>query len=139
MTDLPKFEILELKKADSENGSLTVIEHGVPVNGRPFVYKRVFVISGMKPNGERGGHTHHETTQVLICLSGACTVTLDNGYSQTDIRLDRQDRCLVLCPYVWHTMHSFADNTMLLVLADTPYDESDYIRDYNEFLGLVKS
>ena len=31
-------------------------------------------------------------------------------------------------------MHDFSEGCVLLVLASEPYDESDYIRNYNDFL-----
>ena len=38
---------------------------------------------------------------------------------------------------VWHEMHGFSDDCVLLVLASEHYDESDYIRDYQDFLNKV--
>mgnify|MGYP001578098491 FL=1 len=104
----------------------------------PFQIKRVLCMRGMTGDAIRGGHTHHKTRQILLALSGACTVDLNNGRGEkTTVRLDALNTGLLLEPYTWHTMKNFADNTVLLVLASTLYDERDYIRNYNEFLSLV--
>lgn len=120
------------------NGSLTPIQSGRKDSELPFIVKRTLVIRGMKAGDERGGHTHHKTRQVLIALSGGCTVELDNGKEKTSVALSRPDQGLVLEPYVWHAMKDFKPSTILLLLADTEYDEKDYIRDYAEFKKFVK-
>lgn len=106
--------------------------------GLPFSIARVLCMKGMKDGDVRGGHTHHKTRQILLALSGSCSVDLDNGRGEkTTVHLDTFNTGLLLEPYVWHVMKNFADNTVLLVLASTLYDERDYIRNYNEFLRLV--
>lgn len=73
----------------------------------------------------------------MVCVAGSCRVTLDDGRSRTDHRLERADAAVMLEPMVWHEMHDFAEGTVLLVLASAHYDEADYIRDYDEFLRLA--
>jgi len=92
----------------------------------------------MKEDDKRGGHTHHKTRQILFAINGGCTVDLDNGKEKDSVKLDQFTKGVLLEPYVWHVMRSFEPGTILLVLADMEYNESDYIRDYNEFLKFVR-
>ena len=39
---------------------------------------------------------------------------------------------------MWREMYDFSKDAVLLVLASELYDESDYIRNYDEFLDFVK-
>ena len=39
----------------------------------------------------------------------------------------------------WHEMYDFSPDCVLLVLASDIYDESDYIRDYDQFIAATKA
>ena len=40
---------------------------------------------------------------------------------------------------MWREMFDFSSDAVLMVLASELYDESDYIRDYDEFLEFAKN
>lgn len=126
------YQILDFPSINKSNGILGMFQNV------GFDIKRVLVMKDMKENDERGGHTHHKTRQILFAVSGSCVVDLDNGKEKTSVKLEKINRGLLLEPYIWHVMKDFEENTVLLVLADTEYDEKDYIRNYQEFLKLVK-
>ena len=44
---------------------------------------------------------------------------------------------LVVPPMVWGMQYRFTSDAVLVVFAELPYDPSDYIRDYEEFLELA--
>lgn len=130
--------LIKFPSSDTKNGVLTMFEYGKKIGQVPFPVKRTLVIRGMKASDRRGGHTHHKTSQILVCLSGSCTVRLDDGSRKTSVKLNRPDLGLWLAPYVWHTMSGFSDDCVLLVLADSTYNEKDYIREYGEFKKCLK-
>lgn len=132
-------QLITFPSSDTKNGVLTMLECGELDHKVPFAIKRVLVINNLKDHDQRGGHTHHETQQILFCIAGACSVTLDNGKEKQTVRLDNPQTGLYLPPYVWHTMQNFAPGTILLVLASTVYDEKDYIRNYEDFLTFAKN
>jgi dTDP-4-dehydrorhamnose 3,5-epimerase-like enzyme len=138
MAKLPKYKIITFPLAKTKNGFLTMLQTNLTdmeASGVvPFQIKKVLSIAGMKSEDERGGHTHHKTQQILICTSGGCTVDLDDGKNKTSVVLDKPNQGLFLFPYVWHVMRDFKENTLLLVVADTEYDEKDYIRNYEDFI-----
>lgn len=132
------YQILDFPLFGGVNGSLSVLKGNKGAEVLPFEIKRVLLMKDMKDGDVRGGHTHHKTRQVLLVVSGSCIVDLDNGKEKTSVKLEKFNQGLLLEPYVWHVMKEFAENTVLLVLADLEYDEKDYIRDYQEFLKFVK-
>lgn len=95
-------------------------------------------MKNMKTGDTRGGHTHHQTRQILVALEGGCVVELDNGKEKSSVTLNTFSQGLLLEPYIWHTMKDFLPGTILLVLASTSYDEKDYIRSYEDFLKCIK-
>lgn len=134
-------DFIELPSFDTKNGILTMAQnlstHG---NGSlPFDIARVLVMKDMVVGDTRGGHTHHKTRQILFALNGSCVVDMEDARGTSSVRLDIFNKGILLAPYVWHVMRDFAPGTILLVLADTEYDERDYIRDYNEFKKIIVS
>lgn len=114
-------QLIDLKSFKDSRGCLTVIEEQIP-----FIIKRVFFIEGAS-GYVRGGHRHKTTIQAFVCLNGACKISNDNGTIKEEFLLDTSNKCLIVEPCDWHTMHSFSDHATLLVLASTPYDVNDYI------------
>ena len=100
----------------------------------PFEVKRVYYIYDTTPGTIRGKHAHNVLKQVLICVSGACTIECEmpDG-SKTEHRLDWPDRGLLIDGLVWRNMKDFSKDAVLVVLASEHYDETDYIRDYDQF------
>ena len=113
--------LINLKTFTDSRGNLTVIEKVVP-----FDIKRIFYIYGVD-NSERGGHRHYETRQSAICLRGRCTIYNDNGLEESSYVLDSPEQCLIIEPEDFHTMHSFSDDAMLMVLASEHFESTDYI------------
>nr|MCR4942487.1 FdtA/QdtA family cupin domain-containing protein [Campylobacter sp.] len=103
----------------------------------PFEIKRVFYIYGTQKNISRGNHSHYKTKQFLIAVNGSCKVTLDNGKTKETFDLNNPNLGLFQDVLIWGSMHNFSKDCVLLVLADKYYDESDYIRDYDEFLKAL--
>ena len=100
----------------------------------PFEIRRVYYIFDTMPGTIRGNHAHKELKQVLVCLSGACTIACEMPDGTTSVhRLDWPDRALLIEGLVWRQMKDFSKDTVLLVLASEHYMEDDYIRDYDEF------
>lgn len=124
---------IELPDLGDERGSLVSIESTKNI---PFEVKRIYYIFNTQ-NKPRGFHAHKNLSQVLICVKGNCKVKLDNGREKDTVLLDSPKQGLLIENLVWREMHDFSDDCVLLVLASNYYDESDYIRDYNEFLNEI--
>jgi len=117
-------------------GDLSIGEVGVHV---PFDVKRYFVIFGVSSGEIRGEHAHRNLHQFLVCVHGRCELVADDGRTRQTFLLDRPSLGVYLPPMVWGVQHSYTPASVLLVLASDHYDPADYIRDYDEFLALVKA
>ena len=117
-----------------ERGSLIAFEENQNV---PFDIKRVFYIYGTQEDVPRGQHSHYKTKQLLVAVNGGCKVTMNDGENKKTYILNKPNVGLFQDTLVWGTMHDFTEDCILMVFADTYYDESDYIRKYEEFLKVV--
>ena len=115
-------------------GNLIAIEQCRDV---PFEMSRVYYLFGTQPGVTRGLHAHRQLQQLAIAVAGSCNMLLDDGVKRTTIRLADPARGLLIRPMVWHEMSDFSADCVLMVVADAPYDEADYIRDYDEFLSFA--
>ena len=87
----------------------------------------------------RGYHAHKNLKQVAICVAGKCRMVLDDGKNREEVWLDCPTKGLVIEELVWREMHDFSEDCVLIVLASEHYDESDYIRDYEDFIRRVSA
>ena len=104
----------------------------------PFEIKRVYYIYDTKADVARGFHAHKKLQQVLICVSGSCKIRLDDGKESTVVTLQKPSEGLYLSHNIWREMYDFSAGAVLLVLASEYYDEADYIRNYADFMKMIK-
>jgi len=119
----------------NETGSLTFLEAQRDV---PFDIKRIYYIYDVASGARRGAHAHKALRQVYICIHGSCKVLLDNGKEREIVELNNPWEGLEFKGLIWREMFDFSPGAVLLVLASEYYDESDYIRDYQEFLSYLE-
>lgn len=117
-----------------ERGQLIAIE---TLKDIPFEVKRVYYIFDTKEGVRRGFHAHKSLQQILICVHGSCKIHLDNGAEKEEVLLDSPETGLYITSDTWREMYDFSPDAVLLVLASEHYTESDYIRNYDEFLKYI--
>lgn len=125
-------EEVSLDVRGDSRGKLVVFEKGN--KNIPFDVKRVFFIYGTQGNEARGHHAHYMTRQLLVATSGSVVVNCEWENKKKSFILDSPDKGLLIDGMVWHTMDKFSSDCVLMVIADTYYDEADYIRNYDDFL-----
>ncbi|MBU5690556.1 sugar 3,4-ketoisomerase [Vibrio cholerae] len=125
----------DFKVLGDARGSLVSLEANINI---PFEIKRVYYIFGTQQGVARGFHAHKKLKQVAICLSGSCRFLMDNGIDKEETILNSNAQGLLIDVMQWHEMYDFSDDCVLMVLASDHYDETDYIRDYSEFLRSEK-
>jgi|TARA_Y100000310_G_C20454456_1_gene702376 dTDP-4-dehydrorhamnose 3,5-epimerase len=133
MITINDVKLLELKTFVDSEGSLVPLESGLSI---PFEIKRVFYVFGVHDQKDRGEHSHYKTEQVLICLSGRVRVLCDDGKNRKEWTLDKPNQALYIPNLIWDEQTYLSPDSVLLVLANTKYDELDYIVDYDEFKKL---
>lgn len=105
----------------------------------PFSIKRVYYMYDTAEGIVRGHHAHKSLEQILICIHGSCKIKLDNGKETKVVLLEKPYEGLYVANTMWREMYDFSPDAVLMVLASEIYDESDYIRDYEEFLKIINT
>lgn len=131
-----KYKIFQLPKIEDDRGNLTFLE---AQNHVPFDIKRIYLIYDVPGGDARGGHAYKELEEVIVALSGSFDLLLDDGRSQIKINLNRSYRAVYVPKGFWRKMDNFSTNSLCLVMASTSYDESDYIRNYDDFLNYIEN
>ena len=129
------FRWVNLPPLGDERGSLVALEAGKSV---PFEIKRVYYLFATKNGVSRGFHAHKKLQQMAVCVAGKCRMVLDDGHTREEAWLDSPTKGLLVNDLVWHEMHDFSSDCVMLVLASEHYDESDYLRSYAEFLEEIR-
>lgn len=115
-------------------GSLSVGEIGAHL---PFAPQRYFIVFDVPSKEIRGEHAHKKLHQFLVCVKGTCAIVVDDGIRREEIILDRPNLGLHVPPLTWTTHYRYSPDAVLLVLASAPYENDDYIRNYDEFLQAL--
>lgn len=133
MKDLAQLAQLELK--NSPVGSLGIIEFST----LDFIPARIYWISNVPQGSERGHHAHKALSQVICILTGTVEIEITEGSQKSIFKLDQFSNSLRLKPGLWRVLRKFSNDACVLVICDHPYDESDYIRDYDNYLEWYRS
>lgn len=123
--------IIELDKHHHEKGNITVVENSRTI---PFNVRRAYYLYDVPGGESRGGHAHRALRQLIVAASGSFDVTLDDGAVKRTFTLNRPYQGLLVVPGIWRELNNFSSGSVCLVLASHEYDETDYIRSYNEFI-----
>jgi WxcM-like, C-terminal len=131
---VPRCRIVDLPVIHDRRGNLTPIEGGRHID---FDIARVYYLYDVPGGAERGGHAHRALHQLIIAMSGSFDVVVDDGSNRGRCHLNRSYRGLYVPPMIWREMDNFSSGSVCLVLASAPFDEDDYIRDYDAFRATV--
>jgi len=136
MTTVDDCRLLDLPRIMREEGSITPIEGGKHV---PFEIARVYYLYDVPGGASRGGHAHKELLQLMVAVMGSFDVVLDDGFMRRRVSLNRGYHGLYLPNLIWRELENFSSGAICVVLASQPYQESEYIRDYSDFIEHKKS
>jgi len=131
-TKIKDVSIIEIPRVHDERGLLAVIEGAVI----PFEIKRVYYLYDVPTDAFRGGHAHKKLQQLIIPLSGSFDVHIKDGTNTKVINLNKPHKGLLIVPGIWREIENFSSGCVCLVLASAEYDESDYLRDFDDFLAF---
>ncbi|MDT0295755.1 FdtA/QdtA family cupin domain-containing protein [Mesonia ostreae] len=127
-------DLIQLPKINAASGSLTIVDNEGGI--LPFEVKRVFYLYDIPAAKSRGAHAHKECHQLLIALSGAFEVLLDDGQAKRTVFINQPFLGLHIPPGIWASEQNFSSGSICLVLTSEEFDEEDYIREYEEFLSF---
>lgn len=122
--------LYELPRIQNPAGSITPVEPG---KNLPFAVRRVYYLYDVPADSVRGGHAHKQLHQLLVAMTGAFEVLLDDGKNRRTVVLNRPYIGLHIVPGIWRELFNFSGGSVCLVLASELFSESDYIRDFKTF------
>lgn len=126
-----RWKPIEMLKIADARGNLSVIEGGVHI---PFEVARVYYIYDVPSGSTRAGHAHRQLRQLFLALSGSFSLHLEDGRDKETLLLNRPHTGILVEPGVWREINNFSGGAVCMVLASHRYDESDYIRNYDDFM-----
>lgn len=132
---LKNSSIIELPKINDHRGNLTFIESGRHI---PFDIKRVYYLYDVPGGASRAAHGHRSLHQLMVSMSGSFDVTLDDGQDKEIFHMNRSYYGLYIPPMMWRDLDNFSSGAVCMVLASDYYEESDYFREYDDFLKAVR-
>lgn len=119
-----------------ERGSLVAIQGQIDIE---FPIERIYYIYDTDAGLTRGYHAHKAQKQILVCLAGKCDIKFNNGKETKVIEFEQPNKGVYLTGVVWREIFNMSKNCVLLSIVNTKYDEDDYIRNYPQFLEVVKT
>lgn len=123
-------KIINLPKILDKRGNLSFFEHP---NQLPFEIARTYWIYDV-PGGEiRGSHAFKEQQEFIIALSGSFDIVLNDGEKEEKFSLNRSYHGLYIPKMYWRSLENFSTNSLALIVSDKCFDETDYIRDFEQF------
>lgn len=128
-------KFIRFKQMGDDRGHLVVVEGGKDI---PFEIARVFYIYGSDTNVVRGKHANRRSEFVLINVSGTSKVKIDNGYNTEIFELNEPHTGIYIPKMIWKDMYDFSSDSVLLVLSNEKYEPSEYIKDYDEYVSIMR-
>lgn len=135
ISNINQCQLIELDKIHNRFGNLTVVHNELSV---PFKVERIYYLYDVPSNAERGGHAHKDLYQLIVAGSGSFNISLNDGFIEKSFILNNPKVGLLIVPGIWRELDNFSAGSVCLVLASMKYSESDYIRNYQEFLNYKK-
>ncbi len=124
------YSIIDFTVRGDARGSLVALEQGGEI---PFDIQRIYYIYDTLHDVVRGCHAHKNLEQIVICLSGSCDFILDDGFDRETVHLNSPSKGLYLKNNIWREFTRFSEGCVVMVIASRHFDESDYIRNYDDF------
>lgn len=129
-------KIIELPKFLDARGNLSFAENFTQI---PFEIKRTYWLYDVPGGENRGGHAEINNEELIVALSGAFDIVVDDGKEQKTFTLNRSYYGLYLPKGLWREIKNFSTNAVALEFGSIPYNANDYIRNYEAFKAYANS
>lgn len=133
--NVEKYRIIEFPLINDFRGNLVFMENNKDI---PFDIQRIFYVFDVPPDVRRGGHAHKTVQEVIIPLAGSIDISVDDGITKKIFHLNKPSQGLYVSSMIWRELYNYSPGSILLALASTPFDPSDYYKNYQEFLGVLR-
>ena len=129
-------QLIDFPQYKDARGCLCVAENGQ--KNIPMEIDRVFWISNVPENSNRGEHAHRTCSEIIVPVCGSFEVELTDGIRKVSIRMDNPAQGLLIGPMVWCRLFHFSANAVCLCLASGKYDSEGYINHFEDFIKEIK-
>lgn len=136
MARIAYIKLLDFPKVLDERGNLSFIQNSDQI---PFDIERIYLIYDVPGGAIRGGHAYRQNQEVIIAISGSFDLVVNDGQSEVKYSLNRSYYGLYVPNGLWRQLENFSTNSLCLIIASQPYEENDYVRDFNEFKSIVNN
>ena len=136
MASIADIQILDFPKVLDERGNLSFVQNSDQI---PFDVARIYLIYDVPCGAIRGGHAYRKNKEVIIAISGSFDVMVNDGQNEVKYSLNRSYYGLYVPNGLWRQLENFSTNSLCLIIASQSYEESDYVRDFNEFKSIAKN
>ena len=136
ITTIEDSRIIYFHRVSRPEGILTPVERA---NGCPFDIARIYYLYDVPGGTDRGGHAHRALEQIIISVMGSFDVIVDDGWQKKKYSLNRAHYGIYIPKLMWRELTNFSSGSVCLVLASLRYDESDYFRNYEEFMRFKEN
>ena len=124
------------KKVSDLRGELISIDS---ITDLPFNIKRIFYIKKLE-NLQRGFHAHKKCEQILVPLNGSFNLNIEFRDGLKISKNLHNDNIGYYIPlYSWLSMENFSNDWIILVICSYKYDETEYIRNYGDYLKEIQN
>ncbi len=124
--------LIHLGQIGDRQGHVTVLTNHAEI---PFAINRIFYLYDIPGGESRGAHAHKQCHQFLVAASGSFEVLLDDGKTKRQVMLNSPKTGLHIPPGIWASEINFSSGAICLVMASHAYEESDYLRNYEDYLN----
>ena len=133
---LPKgCKLVSIPHVGDERGDLAFAEAQGTI---PFGIQRVFWVYDIPAEVKRGGHAHRTCSEVVVPITGAFTMMVDDGRARAEVRMESPSEGILIPAGVWCELKDFAPGTALVVMASERYDATGYVHDYSTYLKTLR-
>lgn len=134
MARIADIQLLDFPKVLDERGNLSFVQNSDQI---PFDIERIYLIYDVPGGAIRGGHAYRQNQEVIIAISGSFDVVVNDGQSEVKYSLNRSYYGLYVPNGLWRQLENFSTNSLCLIIASQPYEETDYVRDFNEYKSIA--
>jgi hypothetical protein len=128
--------VMQLNNLNNDNGIILIDEILINI---PFEVKRIYYLYDVTKDGVRGQHAHKDLFQLITAPIGSFDIEINDGSSKKIISLNNSNQGLLVVPGIWRKLYNFSSGSVCLVLASLKYDESDYIRHFDDYIKFKKN
>lgn len=128
--------LIDFPESVDDRGSLSFAEGMQHI---PFQIERVFWIYGVPEGRTRGNHSHNESAEVVVPVTGEFDMFVSDGVREMTVRISSPKQGILIPPGVWCELRNFKSGTVCVVFASHPYNAAGYTHDFSQYRNELVS